>query len=63
MFSVYLGIHVSKIKPYYEDYIIELQLKRKYLLVTDIARLDKVPVKYVCEVMGIKTGFDCDFIP
>ncbi len=63
MFAVYLGIHPTTVKPYYDDYLEDLGLKRKYLVISDIARLDGVSIKYVSDMMGIKMPCDCDFIP
>lgn len=63
MFAAYLGIHPTNIKPYYEGYLEDLGLKRNYLLISDIARLDGVTVKYVCEILGVKLTGDCDFVP
>ncbi|RIV68717.1 hypothetical protein [Flagellimonas aequoris] len=63
MFSVYLGINPSKIKPYYDDYVKDLGLKRNYLLISDVARLDGVTIRYVSEIMGVKLSCNCDFIP
>ncbi len=63
MFAAYLGIHPTNIKPYYESYLEDLGLKRKYLLISDIARLDGVTIKYVCDIMGLKIGNNCDFVP
>ncbi|WP_108425881.1 hypothetical protein [Flagellimonas amoyensis] len=63
MFAAYLGIHPTNIKPYYESYLEDLGLKRSYLLISDIARLDGVTVKYVSEIIGVKIPCDCDFVP
>lgn len=63
MFSVYMGIHPTNIKPYYDGYLEDLGLKRNYLLISDVARLDGVTVRYVCDLMGVKLGAECDFIP
>ncbi len=63
MFAAYLGIHPTNIKPYYESYLEDLGLKRKYLVISDIARLDGVPVKYVTDMMGLKLPCDGNFIP
>lgn len=63
MFAAYLGIHPTNIKPYYESYLEDLGLKRNYLVISDIARLDGVTIKYVSEIMGVKIRSDCDFIP
>lgn len=63
MFATYLGIHPTNIKPYYDDYIKDLGLKRNYLLISDVARLDGVTIQYVSDIMGVKISFDCDFIP
>ena len=63
MFAVYLGVHETTVKPYYEGYLEDLGLKRKYLLISDIARLDGVTVKYVSDIMGIKMSCSCDFVP
>lgn len=63
MFAEYLGIHPTNIKPYYEDYIEELGLKRKYLLISDIARNDRVTINYVFSMMGLKLNENGNFIP
>ncbi|MGX1930209.1 hypothetical protein [Flagellimonas sp. 2504JD4-2] len=63
MFAVYLGMHPTNIKPYYESYLEDLGLKRNYLLISDVARLDGVPIKYVSDIMGVKIPSQCDFVP
>lgn len=63
MFAAYLGIHPTNIKPYYESYLEDLGLKRNYLVISDIARIDGVTIQYVSDIMGIKISADCNFIP
>lgn len=63
MFAVYMGIHPTNVKPYYDSYLEDLGLKRNYLLISDVARLDGVTIKYVSEIMAVKFSGDCDFIP
>ncbi len=63
MFANYLGIHRTSAKPYYDSYLEDLALKRKYLLLSDIARLDGVPLEYVAKKMGIILDVSGDFIP
>ncbi|WP_424989039.1 hypothetical protein [Flagellimonas sp.] len=63
MFASYLGIHPTNIKPYYDDYLNELGLNRKYLIVSDIARLDGVTIDYVAGIMGVTISAKADFVP
>ncbi|MAO16068.1 MAG: hypothetical protein CMH44_04215 [Muricauda sp.] len=63
MFANYLGIHPTNIKPYYESYLEDLGLKRNYLILSDIARLDGVTIDYVAELMGVTINVKCDFVP
>jgi len=54
MLSYYLSVHRNTARRHYQTYLDLLDLKRKYLLITDIARVDSIDAEIVAELMGVK---------
>ncbi|MCR9263053.1 MAG: hypothetical protein NXH86_02790 [Flavobacteriaceae bacterium] len=51
MLANYLGIHRNSVAPYFNDYLEDSGSKR-YLLLSDVAKVDGVSLDYVREKMG-----------
>ncbi|MGX1930226.1 hypothetical protein [Flagellimonas sp. 2504JD4-2] len=55
MLANYLGIHPNKCKPFYDDYLRLADNGRDYLTLSDVARVDGIPLISVVEIMGLKS--------
>lgn len=49
----YLDIHPTRVKKHYQAYLDALELKRNYLTVFDIAKVDDISADLVAKIISI----------
>lgn len=52
MLAHYLGIHPNNVKRHYQFYLDVLEIKRNYLTIYDVSKVDNVPPLVVAELCG-----------